>query len=62
MTSIEKKLLNIANEELFYWMDTPRADLESHHIDDEDFMSLAVWDIKKVLEAAYKLGRKDAEK
>lgn len=62
MTKHEKQILNIANKELFYWMNQPRADLDSHHSDEEDFMDLAVWDIKRALERAYELGRRDAQK
>ena len=62
MTKHEKQILNIANKELFYWMNKPRADLDAHHSDEEDFMDLAVWDIKRALEKAYELGRRDAQK
>ena len=62
MKNTEKKLLEIANNELFYWMDEARTDLESHNSDEEDFMSLAIWDIKKALEAAYRLGRENERK
>ena len=62
MTKHEKQILNIANKELFYWMNEPRADLDAHRSDEEDFMDLAVWDIKRALEKAYELGRRDAQK
>ena len=62
MTKHDKDLLKIANEELFYWADSKRTDLDAHHSDEEDFMDLAVWDIRRALERAYELGRRDAQK
>lgn len=62
MTTIDKKLLNIANKELFYFMDKPRTSLDSKNNDDEDFINLAIWNIKSALKAAYKLGQEDERK
>lgn len=39
-----------------------RADLERHYNDEEDFLDIAVWELKTVLEAAYELGRKADER
>lgn len=62
MTKHDKKLLNIANKELFYCLDRARTDLERHYSDEEDFIDLYICDIKKALEAAYQLGREEAMK
>ena len=62
MTKHDKDLLKIANEELFYCFDRKRADLDAHRSDDEDFMELSIWDIKRALEKAYELGRRDAQR
>ena len=62
MTSHDKKLLKIANKKLFYFMDKPRASLDSCHNDSDDFITLAIWDIKSALESAYKLGLEDGRK
>ena len=34
-----------------------RADLESHWSDDEDFLDVAVWELKAALIEAYELGK-----
>ena len=62
MTSLDKKLLEIANKELFYFLNKPRASLDSFHNDTDDFITLAIWDIKSALESAYKLGLEDGRK
>ena len=62
MTKHDRDLLNIANEELFYFLAAPRANLEARMNDEEDFMDLAIWDIKRALEKAYQLGRSDEKK
>ena len=59
MTKHDQDLLKIANKDLFYFFNKPRTSLESKHNDEEDFIDLAIWDIKKALEDAYQLGRKD---
>ncbi|MBR1810995.1 MAG: hypothetical protein IJ766_05005 [Clostridia bacterium] len=39
-----------------------RADLERHFSDSEDFLDIAVWELKDAMLAAYELGRADAKK
>lgn len=34
-----------------------RTDLERHYSDDEDFIDVAVWELKAALTAAYELGK-----
>ncbi|MEE0872447.1 MAG: hypothetical protein UIH27_03120 [Ruminococcus sp.] len=62
MTAHEQELLNIANKELFYFLNKPRESLDSNSNDENDFYDLAIWNIKRALEAAYLLGRKDERK
>ncbi len=48
-------LLKIAQETIVN-MET-RADLERHYSDEEDFMDIAVWELKEALTSAYELGK-----
>ena len=48
-------LLKIAQETIVN-MET-RTDLERHYSDEEDFMDIAVWELKEALTAAYELGK-----
>ena len=34
-----------------------RADLETHRSDDEDFLDIAIWELKTALAEAYELGK-----
>lgn len=34
-----------------------RGDLEPRNIDDQDFVNIPVWELKEMLEQAYKLGK-----
>ena len=36
--------------------------MERHYNDEEDFLDIAVWELKTVLEAAYELGRKSGRR
>lgn len=38
-----------------------RGDLEQRFIDSEDFLDVAVWSIRKMLEEAYELGKQDTK-
>lgn len=56
----EKALLKIAKE---YLVDMEnREDLDTHRSDSEDFLDVAVWELRAALEAAYKLGKAEAAK
>ena len=56
----EKELLKIAKK---YLVDMEwREDLESHKCDSEDFLDVAIWELRSALEAAYALGKADAAK
>ena len=55
-----EKLVKIAQSNIVT-MET-RADLERHYNDEEDFLDIAVWELKTVLQAAYELGRKAGAK
>lgn len=48
-------LVKIATKNLVYMEN--RADLESHWSDDEDFLDVAVWELKAALIEAYELGK-----
>lgn len=48
-------LVEIAKKHI-YSVET-RGDLETHNNDSEDFLNVSVWNIKAVLEEAYKLGK-----
>jgi len=48
-------LVKIAKKNLVYMEN--RADLESHWSDDEDFLDVAVWELKAALIEAYELGK-----
>lgn len=57
--AIEKKLLEIAKRNSAGVEE--RGDLERRWSDSEDFIEVAVWGIKAMLEEAYKLGAKVAK-
>ena len=56
----EKELPKIAKKHLvdMEWRD----DLATHLTDSEDFLDVAIWELRAALEAAYELGRADAKK
>ena len=39
-----------------------RGSLETRWIDEEDFLDIAVWELREALLAAYELGRRDGAK
>lgn len=49
------ELLKIAQETIVTM--GKRTDLESHHSDEEDFLDIAVWELKEALLKAYELGK-----
>ena len=51
----EKKLLKIARECIVTVED--RGSLETRHSDGEDFLDIAVWELRNALEKAYRLGK-----
>lgn len=53
---IEKKLEEIAKEELFI------ETLERRYSDGLDFHDVSVWGVKKALELAFELGRQEGQK
>lgn len=56
MTEKEKKqLLDLAKKYIYGVQE--RGDLETRNNDSEDFMDVAVWNIKALIEAAYQLGK-----
>ena len=48
-------LVKIAKKNLVYMEN--RTDLESHWSDDEDFLDVAIWELKAALIEAYELGK-----
>ena len=57
MTNKElEKIIKIARENIVTMEN--RNDLERHFNNEEDFLDIAVWELKTVLLAAYELGRK----
>ena len=56
----EKAILKIAQEKIVPM--ERREDLERHYSNDEDFLDIAVWELKDALLAAYELGKADAKK
>lgn len=55
----QRQLLQIAMEHMATV--EQRGDLETRHSDSEDFLDIAVWCLKDALEAAYELGRQEAQ-
>lgn len=55
----QRKLLEIAKENMYAVQE--RGDLETRHSDSEDFLDISVWGLKAALEAAYELGRQEAQ-
>ena len=55
----QRKLLEIAKENMYAVQE--RGDLETRHSDGEDFLDISVWGLKAALEAAYELGRQEAQ-
>ncbi len=51
----EKKLLQIAKKCMVAVEE--RGDLETRHSDGEDFLDIAVWELRNALEKAYRLGK-----
>ena len=51
----ETIILKIAREKIVPM--ERREDLERHYRDEEDFLDIAVWELKDALLAAYELGR-----
>lgn len=54
--SIEKALYEIAEKNLYTVKN--RGDLETHHSDGEDFIEVAIWELKSALKEAYEAGRR----
>lgn len=52
---VERQLLNVAKQASFLILH--RGDLETRNNDNEDFLEIPVWTIKRMLEEAYKLGK-----
>ena len=52
---LEQAILKIAQEKIVPM--ERRGDLERHYSDEEDFLDIAVWELKDALLAAYELGR-----
>lgn len=50
------RLVTIAKENIVAMEN--RADLERHYSDEEDFLDIAVWELKTILINAYELGKK----
>lgn len=57
--NVEKKLLEIAKK--YSYQVEVRGDLEKRMHDAEDFLDIAVWSLKKMLEDAYELGRQSVK-
>lgn len=57
---MKQELFEIAKRNIFGLEE--RGDLEQRFIDSEDFLDVAVWSIRKMLEEAYELGKQDAKK
>lgn len=57
--ALEDKLLKIAQQTIFIFNQGNRDSLESKRNDDEDFIEVAIWELREALEAAYKTGYKD---
>lgn len=61
MKSIERKITEIANKDIFY--DTgQRENLNRKHNIEWDHIDVPIWDLKKALMDAYQLGFNDANK
>ena len=50
------RLVTIAKENIVAMEN--RTDLERHYSDEEDFLDIAVWELKTILINAYELGKK----
>ena len=50
------RLVTIAKENIAAMEN--RTDLERHYSDEEDFLDIAVWELKTILINAYELGKK----
>lgn len=57
--AVERKLVEIAKRNSINIEE--RGDLERRWRDSEDFLDISVWEIKAMLEEAYKLGAKVAK-
>lgn len=56
MTKAElNELVRIARREIVPM--EHRTDLETHRTDDEDFLDIAVWELKAAMTAAFELGK-----
>lgn len=59
--ALEDKLLKIAQQTIFIFNQGNRDSLESKRNDDEDFIEVAIWELREALETAYKTGYKDGQ-
>lgn len=59
--TLEDKLLKIAQQTIFIFNQGNRDSLESKRNDDEDFIEVAIWELREALETAYKTGYKDGQ-
>lgn len=57
--TVEKKLLEIAKK--YCYQVEVRGDLEARMNDSDDFLDIAVWGLKGMLEEAYELGRQSCK-
>lgn len=57
--NVEKKLLEIAKKHC-YQVEV-RGDLEERMNDSDDFLDIAVWGLKRMLEEAYELGKQSCK-
>lgn len=56
MTEQEKIELNKIATRINYTL-RDRGNLETHNVDEQDFVNIPVWELKEMLEQAYKLGK-----
>lgn len=59
--TLEDKLLKIAQQTIFIFNQGNRDSLESKRNDDDDFIEVAIWELREALETAYKTGYKDGQ-
>lgn len=55
-----KKLIEVGHET--HTIPEDRQDLRQHYSDEQDFWEVSAWGLKKLLAAAYELGKQDATK
>lgn len=57
---MKKELFEIAARNIYAV--EQRGDLDQRYRDDDDFLDVAVWTLRKMLEEAYELGKQDGDK